>query len=66
MLGRLFRKNARKELRRAYEAAMREARDVQRRGDIQAYAAKAAEADRIRQQLEDLEAGGLDSRSAGR
>ena len=61
----LRKKNPRAALQRHYEARMREARDIQRRGDIVAYAAKVAEAEAVRRQLDELDGDvGLDKGSS--
>jgi hypothetical protein len=52
----LRKKNPRTALQQRYEATMRAARDIQRRGDIVAYAAKVAEAEAVRRQLDALDA----------
>ena len=44
-----------KKLQKNYERLMREARDIQRNGDIQAYAAKVDEAEKIAEQIRTLE-----------
>ncbi len=43
-----------KKLRKQYEQKMLEARDLQRKGDIQAFAQKSAEAEAIMQEIERL------------
>ena len=53
MLSWIFDRNPSKKLQRRYEAAMQEARDIQRRGDIVGYAAKIAEADALQRQLDE-------------
>jgi hypothetical protein len=55
MFGWLRKKDPKTELQRRYEALMREARDLQRGGDIVSYSAKVAEADRVRLELDALE-----------
>jgi hypothetical protein len=55
MFGWLRKKDPRTELQRHYEALMREARDLQRGGDIVAYSAKIAEAQAVTQKLDALE-----------
>lgn len=55
MFGWLRKKDPKIELQRRYEALMREARDLQRGGDIVGYSAKVAEADVVRHELDALE-----------
>lgn len=55
MLGRLFRKNPLKDLQKRYEALLQEARDLQRGGDVVGAAARTAEADAVRRELDALE-----------
>jgi hypothetical protein len=55
MFGWLRKKDPKTELQRRYEALMREARDLQRGGDIVGYSAKVADADAVRQKLDALE-----------
>jgi hypothetical protein len=55
MFGWLRKKDPKTELQRRYEALMREARDLQRGGDIVVYSAKVADADAVRQKLDALE-----------
>jgi len=43
-----------KKLRKQYEQKMLEARDLQRKGDIKAFAAKTAEAEAIMEEMERL------------
>ncbi len=43
-----------KKLRKQYEQKMLEARDLQRKGDIQAFAQKSAEAEAIMREIERL------------
>ncbi len=59
MFGWLRRPDPRRALERQYRAAMQDARDIQRQGDIVRYAARIAEAERIRARLEALEQGSL-------
>ena len=47
-----FRRNKAKDLRRRYEAKMKEALDLQRQGDIPAFALATAEADELYQALQ--------------
>jgi hypothetical protein len=49
-----FRSDPTKKLRRQYEQKLLEARDLQRKGDIQGFAQKSAEAEAIMQQIERL------------
>ncbi len=46
-----------KKLRKQYEQKMLEARDLQRQGDIKAFAHKTAEAEAIMQEMERLSTG---------
>ncbi len=55
MFGWLRKKDPKTELQRRYEALMREARDLQRGGDIVGYSAKVADADAVRHKLDALE-----------
>ena len=48
----LFKKNPAQKLQKQYERLMTEARDLQRSGDIEGFAAKSAEADRVFAELE--------------
>lgn len=57
MFGWLRKKNPTSDLQKRYEALMREARDLQRGGDIVGYAAKMAEADAVRRELDALDIG---------
>ena len=56
MLGRLWRKlfSPTRSLEREYGKLLREARDLQRKGDIPAFAKKTREAEEVRQKLERL------------
>lgn len=49
-----FRSDPTKKLRKQYEQKLLEARDLQRKGDIQGFAQKSAEAEAIMQQIERL------------
>ena len=51
----LFGRNPARKLRASYEAKLKEARDLQRRGDIQRYAAATAEAEEIAAKIAELE-----------
>lgn len=51
----LFRKNPAQQLRGEYNRLLREARDLQRHGNIQGYALKSAEADEVLKELDALE-----------
>ena len=51
-------------LQRQYGKLLEAARDLQRAGDIQAFAAKTAEAEECAQQIEALEASGQDRSEA--
>ena len=61
MLGLFRKRDPKKALERRYAALMQEARDIQRSGDIVAYAAKVDEAEAVRKELEALEAGSPES-----
>lgn len=50
----LFKSDPVKKLRKQYEQKMLEARDLQRKGDIKAFALKTAEADAIMAEMERL------------
>jgi hypothetical protein len=50
-------KTAAEKLEGKWLALLKEARDIQRKGDIPAFARKSAEAEAIRAQLEELKAG---------
>ena len=50
----LFRKDPVKKLKKQYEKLMKEARDIQRSGDLKSYAQKIAAAEDIAQQIETL------------
>lgn len=50
----LFKTDPVKKLRKQYEQKMLEARDLQRKGDIKAFALKTAEADAIMAEMERL------------
>jgi hypothetical protein len=49
-----FKSDPLKKLRKQYDDKMLEARDLQRKGDIQAFAQKSAEAEAIMQEIERL------------
>ncbi|MCS7035799.1 MAG: DUF6435 family protein [Saprospiraceae bacterium] len=49
-----FKSDPIKKLRKLYDEKMLEARDLQRQGDIQAFAQKSAEAEAIMQEIERL------------
>ncbi len=49
-----FRSDPTKKLRKQYEQKLLEARDLQRKGDIQGFAQKSAEAEAIMQEIERL------------
>ncbi len=49
-----FKSDPIKKLRKQYDEKMLQARDLQRRGDIQAFAQKSAEAEAIMQEIERL------------
>ncbi len=49
-----FRSDPTKKLRKRYEQKLLEARDLQRKGDIQGFAQKSAEAEAIMQEIERL------------
>ena len=51
-----FKKDPEKELEKKYEKLMEEAMQIQRSGDIKAFAAKSAEAEAVAQELEQLRA----------
>lgn len=51
----LFKKDPTRKLRKQYQQKLEEARDLQRKGDIQAYAQKTAEAEALMQEIERLE-----------
>ena len=53
-----FRKDKKSELRRRYEAKMKEAMDLQRQGDIPAFAIATAEADEMFKELQAQEGAG--------
>lgn len=50
----LFKKDPVQKLHKKYLKLMEEARDLQRKGDIQAFARKSAEAETVMQEIEDL------------
>ncbi|MEQ8705822.1 MAG: DUF6435 family protein [Phaeodactylibacter sp.] len=50
----LFKKDPVKKLEKQYLKLMEEAMQIQRSGDIKAYAEKSAEAERVAQEIEDL------------
>ena len=52
----LFKSNPVAKLEKQYMKLLQEARDIQRNGDVVAASAKTAEAERIREQIEKLEA----------
>jgi hypothetical protein len=52
----LFKRDPTKRLRQQYEAKMREAMDLQRKGDIPAFAIASGEAEELLKQLEAAEA----------
>lgn len=52
----LFKKDPVKKLRQQYAKLLEEARDLQRGGDIKGYALKSAEAEKVLQEIERLEA----------
>ncbi len=51
----LFKKDPIKELQKQYQKLMEEAMQIQRSGDIKAYAIKVAEAEEIMKQIEALQ-----------
>mgnify|MGYP004144508503 FL=1 len=53
----LFKQDPARKLKKAYEAKLVEARDVQRSGDVVAAAKLYAEAEKMREELDKLEAG---------
>ena len=55
MLG-MFRKNPIVKLEKQYAKLLQEARDIQRNGDVVAASAKTAEAEAIRERIEQIEA----------
>ncbi len=52
----LFRKDPIKQLEKKYLQLMEEARDLQRSGDLKAFAKKIAESEEVQQKIEDLNA----------
>jgi hypothetical protein len=52
----LFRKDPIKQSEKKYLQLMEEARDLQRSGDLKAYAQKIAESEELQQKIEDLKA----------
>jgi nitrogenase subunit NifH len=52
----LFRKDPIKQSEKKYLQLMEEARDLQRSGDLKAYAKKIAESEELQQKIEDLKA----------
>ena len=52
----LFKQDPRKKLEAAHRKVLEEARDLQRNGDIQGYAAAMARAEEIAKQIEEIEA----------
>lgn len=52
----LFKKDPASDLQKRYDRLMTEARDLQRRGDIQGFATKSAEAETVGQELDALRA----------
>ena len=53
----LFKKNPTKELEKQHERLLEEAMQLQRKGDIKGYAAKTAEAERVMDQIVELQKG---------
>ena len=53
----LFKKNPTKRLEQEYRIMMEEARDIQRSGDLRAYAAKLQEAEEVMKKIEAIKAG---------
>lgn len=51
----LFKKDPVQKLRKQYEKALVEARDLQRKGDIKAFAQKSAEAEALMQEIERIQ-----------
>ena len=51
----LFSRDPAKKLKKQYEALLKEARDIQRKGDIQGYALKTAEAEELWKEIEALQ-----------
>ncbi len=51
----LFKKDPAKKLEKAYKATLEEATQLQRNGDIQGYALKMEEAEKIAAQLQELQ-----------
>lgn len=50
----LFKSDPAKKLRKEYELLLEQARDIQRSGDLKAYARKLEEAERIWEQIEKI------------